>query len=244
MQDSCSKQTSSQKRMSKSIADKYYLCVNKQTAPAMMYWFKTPEIIPAISQSLIWKIQTDLKQLYLTFDDGPTPGVTDKVLDLLNLYDAKATFFMVGNNAQKYPELVREVADQGHMIGNHTFNHKNGWNVSSLNYLREIQQTQNLFYDEFGLSLEYFRPPYGKLTPWVSSAINTHYKIVMWDVLAGDFDPKLPKEACADKILKHAENGSIIVLHDSVKCQEKMLHALKQTLQHFADRGFSFHSLP
>ena len=210
----------------------------------MMYWFKTPNIVPTLSQSMIWKIPTRKKEIFLTFDDGPVPGVTDIVLDLLAQYDAKASFFMVGNNAATHSELAMEVLNQGHVIGNHTYNHRNGWNVSALNYLREIQETQNLFYEKFGISLEYFRPPYGKITPWVSSAINGHYRIVMWDVLAGDFDPKLSPENCTAKVLQHTERGSIVVLHDSLKCKEKMLYTLKRTLKHFSALGYTFRSLP
>lgn len=199
-----------------------------------MYFSKTPEIIKPFARHLLWQVATKENQLFLTFDDGPTPGVTDLVLDLLQKYNARATFFCVGKNVIEHPLLFKQIVERGHTVGNHTHNHLNGWETSKLNYLKNYLTCLNTFQSPW------FRPPYGKITRSQAKAIGLRSKIVMWDVLSGDFDPKSSKEACLNRVIKHAKQGSIVVLHDSEKCKEKMLFALEGTLEHFSNLSYSF----
>jgi peptidoglycan/xylan/chitin deacetylase (PgdA/CDA1 family) len=182
-------------------------------------------------------VPSDSPEIYLTFDDGPIPEVTPWVLQQLKKYDARATFFCVGDNVKKYPEIYRSVVDQGHGTGNHTFNHLDGWSSHNLGYWKNVKQCESF------LQSTLFRPPYGHLRPRQISLLQKDYQIVMWDVLSGDFDQKLDGEQCLQNVIEHVRPGSIVVFHDSLKAWDRLKYALPGTLDYFSRRGFSFKSI-
>jgi peptidoglycan-N-acetylglucosamine deacetylase len=199
-----------------------------------MYLVKTPNWLQSYFKDYTWKINTQEKVLYLTFDDGPIPEVTPWVLEQLAKYEAKATFFCVGENVQKYPEIYQSLLKNGHSVGNHTQNHLNGWSTNNAIYAQNIEKcAQNV-------ESTLFRPPYGRLKPAQSTALRPQYRIVMWDVLSGDFDSKISNQKCLENVLQYATNGSIIVMHDSLKAEEKLRFILPRVLKHFASLGFRF----
>jgi len=200
-----------------------------------MYLIKSPYILTEFSKkSITWKLPTDDKVLYITFDDGPVPVVTPAVLDILDDYNAKATFFMVGENVKNYPEVMEQVVEAGHSIGNHTFNHLNGTKVSDKTYYRNILTAKEY------INSDLFRPPYGRIRPRQISEIKKQYQIVLWSVLSGDFDTSISDEKCLKNVIRHSKSGSIVVFHDSLKAQDRMLYALEGTLKHFSDLGYKF----
>jgi len=202
-----------------------------------MYLVKTPKLIQALMPAYTWKIHTSEKVLHLTFDDGPIPEVTPWVLDTLAAYKAKATFFCVGENVARHPELYDRLLAEGHTTGNHTFRHLNGWETDNLPYFHDIRHCAHL------VKSQLFRPPYGKITPAQRLFLERHYRIVMWDVLSGDFDPDLSREQCLLNVPEHARCGSIVVMHDSVKATEKLRFILPAVLQHFAAKEYRFEAL-
>jgi peptidoglycan/xylan/chitin deacetylase (PgdA/CDA1 family) len=204
----------------------------------MPYIVKTPTALKSIANDLIWSFDTDEQNIYLTFDDGPTPGVTEKVLDLLNSYDAKATFFCIGGNVEKNPALYERVLNDGHRTGNHTWNHMNGWNYNDFSYFKNVLQCSQQ------VDSNLFRPPYGRIKPSQVRALKKRYEIVMWDVLSADWDQNLSPEICFNNVKKNAKAGSIIVFHDSLKAENNMLYALTKTLKFYSERGYSFKSIP
>ncbi|MCB0706020.1 MAG: polysaccharide deacetylase family protein [Saprospiraceae bacterium] len=202
-----------------------------------MYLVRTPQLIQNLFPNFIWKMPTAEKILHLTFDDGPIPEQTPWVLDQLAAFDAKATFFCVGDNIRKNPEIFERIMEEGHQVGNHTFHHLNGWSSDNIPYYHDVRHCAKQ------VKTDLFRPPYGKLKPRQAQFLQRHYHIVMWDVLSGDFDPRLSKEQCLENVISNAQNGSIIVFHDSIKAGEKMQFALLETLQHFTDLGYRFESI-
>lgn len=202
-----------------------------------MYLVKTPQFIQSLFPNFTWRIPTQEKTLYLTFDDGPIPEVTPWVLQQLEEYDAKATFFCVGDNIRKHPGVFEQVLDAGHSIGNHTFNHLNGWRTENIPYFHNVRRCARL------IDSELFRPPYGRLRPKQSEFLQRHYRIVMWDVLSGDFDPEISTGQCLANVVDNARPGSIIVFHDSQKAWGKLQNVLPQVLQHFAENGYRFQAL-
>lgn len=202
-----------------------------------MYLVKTPQFIQNLFPNYTWRIPTKEKVLYLTFDDGPIPNVTPWVLKQLEAYDARATFFCVGDNIRKHPEVFHQVVEQGHAIGNHTHNHLNGWLSDNIPYFHNVRHCANLAQSVL------FRPPYGKLKPKQAQFLQRHYRIVMWDVLSGDFDPKLSEEQCLANVINNAEPGSIVVFHDSLKTEDKLHYVLPRVLEHFANEGYFFGKL-
>ena len=202
-----------------------------------MYLAKTPSIIKPIFKDLTWKIKTNKKEIFITFDDGPEPEVTPQVLSVLEQYSAKATFFCIGENIKKHPEIFRRVLAGGHSVGNHTENHLNGWKTDTFPYLKNVAKCQRRH--QFSL----YRPPYGKISKQQSNALKNRFKIIMWDVLSGDFDPKITKEKCLENVLGNSEEGSIIVFHDSQKAKEKMLYTLPKFLEQYTKKGFEFKAL-
>lgn len=177
------------------------------------------------------------KRIYLTFDDGPIPIITPWVLEQLAQYQAKATFFCVGANIEKNPAVFQQVLDAGHRIGNHTFNHLNAWKTTSADYFQNIEKCQQL------TNTKLFRPPYGKLWFGQTKRLQQDYKIVLWEVIAGDFDPTISKEQCWQNILQNTSDGAIIVLHDSKKSWERLEYVLPQLLKHYSDLGFVFEAI-
>mgnify|MGYP000527759070 CR=1 FL=1 len=157
-----------------------------------LYTIKTPKFVKRLFPRLVWEFPVTTKTIYLTFDDGPTPEITPLVLQELKKYNAKATFFCIGKNIVNHPEIFQEIISDGHTVANHTQHHENAWKVSSKIYLDNINATAELLPKD---TAKLFRPPYGKLTPKVSKKIlKTGYKIIMWNVLSGDFDTTLSKE--------------------------------------------------
>jgi len=199
-----------------------------------VYAVKTPQIIQRLFPNLLWRFPSKEKVLYLTFDDGPIPEVTPWVLDTLQQFDAKATFFCVGDNVQKHPKIFERLLSEKHSVGNHTFHHLDGWKNKKDVYLSDIKKCAK------SLNSNLFRPPYGRLKPQQASVIQKDYKIVLWDVLSGDFDPKLSKEKCLENVLTYAKEGSIIVFHDSLKAEEKLRYVLPRVLKHYQKLEFQF----
>lgn len=202
-----------------------------------MYLVKTPKVIQKLLPNFHWRIATEEPVLYLTFDDGPIPNVTPWVLEQLAAYNAEATFFCVGENARKYPELLQQVLDAGHTVGNHTMQHLDGWVTENLPYFHDIRHASKV------VNSTLFRPPFGRIKPRQAQFLQRHYDIVMWDVLSGDFDPHLKPEECVKNVTNNAQNGSIVVFHDSLKAQEKLEFALPRVLKHFAELGYRFSKL-
>jgi peptidoglycan/xylan/chitin deacetylase (PgdA/CDA1 family) len=199
-----------------------------------MYLVKTPKFIQNLFPNFHWRVPETEKTIYLTFDDGPIPHVTPWVMEQLEVYNAKATFFCVGDNIRKHPDVFQSLLDNGHAVGNHTFNHLNGWQTDNIHYFHNVRRCASM------VKSELFRPPYGKLLPSQAQFLQRHYQVVMWDILSGDFDPKISKEQCLSNVINHAKEGSIIVLHDSIKAQEKLEYVLPRILDHFSSQGYSF----
>ncbi len=202
-----------------------------------MYLVKTPRFIQELFPHFTWKIPSTEKELYLTFDDGPIPEVTPWVLDQLAEYRAKATFFCVGDNIEKHPDVFQEVVRQGHALGNHTYHHLNGWASDNLAYFHNVRHCATQ------VNSVLFRPPYGRLKPKQAQFLSRNYRIVMWDVLSGDFDQQLTPEQCLANVLNHAGAGSIVVFHDSTKAMPRLQYTLPRVLEHFAAAGFKFRTL-
>ncbi len=207
----------------------------------MFYFVKTPLLIKKIYSECIWEINTKEKILYLTFDDGPHPEVTPFVLNELKKYNALATFFCIGNNVEKYPEVYGQILNEGHRIGNHTFNHLNGWKTADNIYLENIAKAARI------IDSNLFRPPYGRITKFQLEALkgnNFNLKTIMWSVLSGDFDEKISWENCYLNVINNSEPGCIVVFHDSTKAFSRLKQVLPKVLEYFALRGNRFKVIP
>ncbi|WP_420458777.1 polysaccharide deacetylase family protein [Neolewinella sp.] len=204
-----------------------------------MYLIKTPRVIQKLFPTFHWRVDCPMARptLYLTFDDGPIPQLTPWVLDQLAEYDAKATFFCVGNNVRRYPAVLQQVIDAGHTVGNHTMHHLDGWKTDNVPYFHDVRHCAKQ------LKTVLFRPPYGRLKPSQVQFLQRHYEIVMWDVLSGDFDPELTADDCYSNVIENARPGSIVVLHDSLKAEEKVREILPRLLAYYSERGYAFHRL-
>ncbi|WP_373513561.1 polysaccharide deacetylase family protein [Persicitalea sp.] len=182
----------------------------------------------------------DEKTIYLTFDDGPISEVTEFVLDTLADYNASATFFCIGDNVRKHPTIFELIKTQGHSVGNHTFNHLNGWDTEDGTYLSNIQKCA----EQLKIPTSLFRPPYGRIKKSQAKHLLPGKTIVMWDVLTGDFSQKISPEICLKKTIQYGRPGSIILFHDSLKARKNMEYALPRALKHFKNQGYSFRALP
>lgn len=202
-----------------------------------MYLIKTPGFVKEFFPQLIWDSPQPNPTIYLTFDDGPHPDITPEVLDLLDRYHAKGTFFCVGENIDKYPETFKILQDRRHGIGSHTYNHLNGWATDNDDYFKNVNRAASLT----GTTL--FRPPYGRIKPSQVSHLQHKYQIVMWTVLSGDFDKTLTGTQCFENVRKNTGSGSIVVFHDSVKAADRVLHALPKVLDYFTEQNYAFASL-
>lgn len=212
---------------------------------------KTPTAARKLFGAALWKVKTKEKVLYLTFDDGPIDEVTPQILDCLYEYKAKATFFCIGKNITAQPALYERIIAEGHSIGNHTQQHLNGWHTENAEYYEGVEECGKVMRHSAnghlhmidGQEATFFRPPYGKLTITQYNHLKNKYKIVMWDVLAFDFDLKVSKEQVLNNVLKNTVAGSIIVFHDSLKAKEKVLYALPKVLEHYIQQGYRFERL-
>lgn len=207
---------------------------------------KTPGFVKTLFPSFVWNIETKNKELYLTFDDGPTPEITEWILAKLNEYNSKATFFCIGNNIEQQPDIFQKIITQGHSIGNHTFNHLKGWKHKTRDYIKDVLDTEiviNKFQHHNNTKL--FRPPYGKFKTKQSKQLQEElgYKIILWDVLSYDWDKSVTPENCLKNITSAAKEGSIIVFHDSVKASHNLKYVLPKVLEYFSKRGFEFKSI-
>ena len=206
-----------------------------------MYFFKTPRLLKYLYPDALWHGDRDSKKIYLTFDDGPVPGITDYILDVLSDLDVKATFFCVGENIKKTPGVFKRIIEEGHGIGNHTFNHLNGWAVNEEEYLKNIQLCDEVINFYRGKDhIRLFRPPYGKIRRKILKKIRHDYKVIMWDVLSYDFSPDVTAERSLTRSLRYTRNGSIIIFHDSLKTFEKLKLIISQYILHFKNKNYEF----
>ena len=203
-----------------------------------MYFFKNPDIIKRIYPNKVWEKKSSEKKIFLTFDDGPTEQITPWILEQLRNFDIKATFFCLGKNIEKQPDLFKQLITEGHQIGNHTFNHENGWETNNYTYYKSILQTE-----KFTKNL-LFRPPFGGLTMHKQKALVRYgFQVIMWDVMPGDFDKKLSKEECLKAAIDHTSKGSIIVFHDNIKAEKNMKYAFPRFVEHFLELGYEFETI-
>lgn len=193
-------------------------------------YIKPPKFVRRIFPSLVWEMPPS-EEVYLTFDDGPTPGVTEMILEQLAKYGAKATFFCLGKNAEMHPELFQRIVAEGHRIGNHTYSHQKGWRMSLEGYLEDVEFANNLLHTDL------FRPPYGQITPTQARRLSEHYNLIMWDVLSLDYNRRISPRLCLRNVTKHVKGGSIVVFHDSLKSYRNMSYALPRTLEFLQDKG-------
>ena len=206
------------------------------------YWVKTNWIIKKIFSNYTWDVSNSGNTVYLTFDDGPIPEITTWVLEELKKYDLKSTFFCIGENIEKHPEIFKKVISEGHAIGNHTFNHLNGWKTPTEAYIKNIKLCEEVIEKttNYNSKSKLFRPPYGKLKTAQARAIEKlGYEIIMWDLLSADFDTTLSKEQCLNNVLSKVKPGSIIVFHDSIKAFKNLEYVLPKTLAFLKENNFN-----
>ncbi|WP_395051170.1 polysaccharide deacetylase family protein [Flavobacterium sp.] len=208
------------------------------------YWIKTNLLIKKLFSKYVWDIPNTENKIYLTFDDGPTPEITEWVLQELQKYNAKASFFCIGNNIEKYPEIFSKVITEGHSIGNHTFNHMNGWKTSTEEYIKNTKLCESEICKLQTPNCKLFRPPYGKIKALQSKKLRQlGYKIIMWDVLSADYDTSISKEKCLKNVSNNVTAGSVIVFHDSVKAFTNLEYTLPKALKILSERGFLFEKI-
>ena len=205
----------------------------------MSFWVKTNGLIKCIFPKYVWDIPNKDNKVFLTFDDGPTPEVTEWTLEQLKQYNAKASFFCIGNNIEKHPAIFQKVIAAGHAIGNHTYDHLKGWKTPNKAYVDNVLLCQSQIQIPNSQILNLFRPPYGKIKPSQSRKLRAlGYKIIMWDIISFDFDQEISKETCLENVLKNVRPGSIIVFHDSVKAAQNLKYALPKTLKFLQEKGY------
>lgn len=191
----------------------------------------------AYPKGLEWEVRSEGRDLYLTFDDGPIPEATYWVLELLQNFNVKATFFCVGENVAKHPEVYQAVVDAGHAIGNHTYHHVKAWKTDSENYMEEVRLCNKQ------VESKLFRPPHGQMTRKLASQLRTDYRIIMWTALSGDFDRRLSGDDCLRNAVRHTKAGAILVFHDSIKALPRLQSALPRYIEHCLAEGFRFKTL-
>ena len=183
---------------------------------------------------VVWDKRGSGKKLYLTFDDGPTPEVTEEVLNILDRYKAKATFFCLGRNVERHQEIFRSIVDRGHSVGNHTYSHLKGWRSENEVYFEDIELAGQ------HIKSSLFRPPYGQIRRSQIRHLKKKYKIVLWEIMSHDYKNRISKERSLQALLRYTREGSIIVFHDSLKAWDKLHYILPRLLEHFSVRGFTF----
>ncbi len=206
---------------------------------------KVPKIIQFLFFNQVWKIPNTNNTIYLTFDDGPTHEITEKVLEILEKCQIKATFFCIGDNVRKHPEIVQKIISKHHSVGNHTYSHLKGWKTPTKAYISNTEACRIKLNSQFTIqNSKIFRPPYGKITPWQSYKLRKlGYKIIMWDVLSKDYDASIPAEMCYENVIKNVSSGSIIVFHDSNKAKDNLLNSLEKTIETLKSKGFNFEKI-
>jgi len=190
---------------------------------------------------LLWKVKTKQKNIYLTFDDGPVPEVTEFIIKELDFWNAKATFFCLGKQIDSYADIFQELVNKGHTVANHTYHHKKGFNIDDEEYFKDVYACEKALKNYNAKSL--FRPPYGKMKFSQMKKLSEKYNIVMWHLLSGDFLPNMTPTKCFDILIKKTKKGSIVVLHDSVKCFGIVKEVLPKYLEYFSSKGYSFKAL-
>ncbi|MCZ8230099.1 polysaccharide deacetylase family protein [Flavobacterium sp.] len=209
------------------------------------YWIKTNALIKTYFSNYIWDIPNKNNCIYLTFDDGPTPEVTNWVLNLLKKENIKATFFCIGKNIQAQPELFKQIVNEGHTVGNHTNDHYNGWKNSEEIYIENTKKCDAIITLNTGKQPYLFRPPYGRIKRGQAKKIKElGYKIIMWDVLSADFDTQITPEKCLNNVISSVQPGSIIVFHDSLKAEKNLKYTLPKTINYLKQKGFTFEVIP
>ena len=206
---------------------------------------KTPGFVKTLFPNFVWNIDTDKKELYLTFDDGPTPEITEWVLQSLKRYNAKATFFCIGTNINNHPEIFQKILDEEHTIGNHTYNHLKGWKHKTKDYYKDVLKTERVINDfTTNTSTALFRPPYGKFKNKQSKKLlERGYRVILWDILSYDWDNSVPEETCLNNVISAAKEGSIVVFHDIEKASRNLKYALPKVLKYYNERGYAFRAL-
>ncbi|CAN5416577.1 polysaccharide deacetylase family protein [soil metagenome] len=202
-----------------------------------MYFSKTPQLLQNLFPDLLCRIPGEEKVVYLTFDDGPTEGVTEEVLDLLTMHNAKATFFCLGRQVHKYPELYERIIGGGHRIGNHGYSHFDGWRTPTSTYLGDVERAEDL------IKTDIFRPPYGRMRPAQYQALRQRYQLVLWDVMPGDFMQDRTPADCYKVLNDYTAPGSIVVLHDSNNAYPRLREILPRFLEEFTAKGYTFEAL-
>jgi peptidoglycan-N-acetylglucosamine deacetylase len=203
----------------------------------MQVMVRPPQMFRKVYPGATWRMSRHEKKIYLTFDDGPVPGVTTAALSVLKQYGVPATFFCVGDNVQKYPEVFQQIIAEGHAVGNHTMHHMDGWKHSWFDYMRDVKECAAVF------STPLFRPPYGHMRRSQFKTLSHRCRIIMWDVLSCDYDQTYTGEHCLELALMYSREGSIVVFHDSEKAKDRMLYALPRYIEVMKERGFTFSSL-
>ncbi len=193
-----------------------------------------PKLLKNIFPEFIWKVDTQNKTLYLTFDDGPIPVITENVLNILKTFDAKATFFCVGENVMRNPDIYARILKEGHSVGNHTYSHLNGSKTNTEVYVENVEKASEY------IDSELFRPPHGRIKTAQYLELSKKYKVILWDVLSYDFDKTKHQKECLKNVKHFARPGSIIVLHDSIKANDNMIYTLINTLTYFSFLGYKF----
>ncbi len=213
-----------------------------------MHFHTVPGWIKRFFSNFIWHIDTNEKAIFLTFDDGPIPEITEFVIDELAKFNAKATFFCVGENITKHPSIFEKIVSSGHAFGNHTYNHLKGWQTPNDVYFTNIYKTEETMRlsKSGSFSIEnskLFRPPYGRIKSSQAKALRESYKIIMWDVLTCDYDKNLDGDVCLRNAIKNTGPGSIVVFHDSVKAEKNLRFVLPRYLAHFSEAGYEFRKI-
>lgn len=208
-----------------------------------------PSFVPHLYPERIWAFSRTSNSVYLTFDDGPIPEVTPWVLDELKKHKAKATFFCIGENVAKHPEILKRIIAEGHTVGNHTYNHLNGWKTDTSKYIEDVLKCEKSLNTNSGLdayqgSKLLFRPPYGRIKSSQAKLLqNKGYKIVMWDIISYDFDASISEEECLQNVLGKIRPGSIVVFHDSLKAEKNLRYVLPKVLEYCRFRNWKIYSI-
>ena len=203
-----------------------------------MFIEQVPNIIRRFYPSVLWRKDKDKKVIYLTFDDGPTEELTHWILKTLDEFGIKATFFCIGNNAEKLPKIVDEIRKNGHSVGIHGYQHKRGLYKNSEIFISDIEKSKNI------IKSNLFRPPHGNITPHQAKKLDElGYNVVLWDVITRDYDASLSEEDVFNIAKKYTRNGSIVVFHDSVKAEKNMRYAFPKAVKYWLENEYTFETL-